>query len=169
MWQKFGLTLVVMGHLVSTPCWAQEEVQSGPTLTYDLGASTGSLNDSRYVEAQLGLNWFVQDWLIWRNAGFYRSVSSAEDYFGLDTSIRLRAQVGDGPLSLQVFGGPGLRFPSFGPVAPLAEGGLIVGLGGLRIGGGVRVIFNEWIAERGSEAAVNDVMYFLILSGGGIL
>ena len=106
---------------------------SGPTsFTYDIGFSAGSINNENYSELNLGLNYFIQPWLAWRNAFFYRSIDPKSQY-GLDTSLRLFGDIGSNKLGLTVFGGPGFRFITESKNAPFAEAGLVGHFGGLSL------------------------------------
>ncbi|MCM2281985.1 MAG: hypothetical protein NDI61_09085 [Bdellovibrionaceae bacterium] len=142
------------------------EASSPHRITYDLGVSSGTAGDQSYTEAQLGLNYFLHDWLAWRNALFGRFGSGIESAYGVDTSARTYVNVELAEASgLTLFGGPGWRFVTQGKQAPFAEAGLVLNLGGLNLGGGVKSVFNEFI-DRDAE---NDTQYFIILSGGGSL
>lgn len=135
----------------------------GFSLTYDLGVSMGSSGGRNYSEASLGLNAFIADWFVWRNAGFGRFADATETVYGLDSSARFMADVGDREMGLTAFVGPGYRFVTKGDSAPFAEAGLTVHAGGLSIGGGAKRVFNSAIR---SDAA-DDTQYFIILSGSG--
>ena len=136
-----------------------------PYFTYDLGGSSGTFNGSSYLEAQLGLNWFLKEWVIWRNSIFYRTSALQPRLFGLDSNIRLQAQIGNRDLNLRLFGGPGARITTQGQVLPLIETGAVVRLGGIQIGGGARFILHKWVGD----SETNDVMFFLIFGGSGRL
>ena len=140
---------------------------SGGRWLIDLSAATGEANNRTYSEANLGVNYYFSEWLAWRNAGFYRFVSEADDFYGLDSSARLRLRV---PLGLKsgftLFGGGGYRFPNIGRAAPLAEGGLILRVAGVSLGGGVRKIFTSVVDDRVEE---DELLYFIVLSGSARL
>jgi len=138
---------------------------SGPfglyALTFDLGLSTGAVNNVSYTEVNLGLNAYFKEWLAWRNALFGRFPSSGNTVYGLDSSVR-------GILHLPIltaFAGPGYRIANEDQSAPFAEAGLVLKLAGISVGGGVKSIMNSWVKAN----APNDTQYFLILSGGGSL
>ena len=137
---------------------------SGRRLTLDVGYSSGSSNGDSYSELNLGANYYLKTWLIWRNSGFSRNFSdeSREDNYGLDSSIRLNvvAEIAENA-RLRLFGGPGWRFASEGESPPFAEGGLTITASGITIGGGAKVILNEVIDEN----MPNDTQYFITLSG----
>jgi hypothetical protein len=134
-----------------------------PRFTYDLGASSGSVDGLTYTEIDLGLNTFFIDWLAWRNAVFYRFQSGASSVYGLDTSVRGVLGVGGRSLGMTLFAGPGFRFINQGQNAPFVEGGIIAKVAGLALGVGAKTIFNS-MASSGSP---DDHQIFLILSGGG--
>lgn len=147
----------------------------GFRLTYDIGASTGSTStaatattpatERTYSEASLGINAFFSNWFVWRNAGFGRFSTGVETVYGLDTSFRLMADVGDRQLGFTAFLGPGYRFVSNGDSAPFAEGGLNLHLGGLTIGGGAKRVFNTVTRP----SVPDETQYFVNLSGSGSL
>lgn len=134
-------------------------------ITFDLGASTGSIGDVTYTEAALGVNVYFYEWLAWRNAVFGRFQTGQETITGLDTSLRPILALGNGVLGLTAFGGPGYRFVSRGDHVPFLEGGLVFRLVGLSIGGGVKRLLTSAVRS----GAPNDTQYFLILAGGGRL
>lgn len=141
--------------------------RKGPIVTWDLGFSSGSAGDVNYSEATLGINTFFKEWIAWRNSVFYRFVSleGVDDFYGLDTMARLYHRVSFSRSSgLTLFGGPGYRFVNEGDNVPFAEGGLILQLGGLSLGGGVKSLFTTWV----NDDAEDDTQFFIILSGSGI-
>lgn len=144
-----------------------------PTLTYDLGGAAGTYVGQSYTEINLGLNWKLADYLVWRNAVFARMVSGADNLYGLDTSLRLQhyASSDDGRFGLGFFGGPGYRFSKTNASALFAEAGVQVKLGGINLGGGVKYFNypNPGNDGAGNKLPSNDTVYFLILSGGGTL
>lgn len=130
-------------------------------LTFDFGLSGGSVGGVSYAEANLGLNAYFAEWLAWRNAIFGRFPQTGQTTYGLDTSLRGILNV---PF-LTAFAGPGYRFVTEGGSAPLVEGGVVLKLGILAIGGGVKVVMTSW----SKSGAQNDTQYFVILGGGGSL
>lgn len=145
--------------------------QSKPTLTYDLGASTGTYNGYGYTEINLGLNWNLYDYLTWRNSFFSRSVQSLSSVSGLDSSARFSWDVSTdgGGLGLGVFAGPGVRFSKKENSATFVEAGLTVKLGGINIGGGFKTLFynSPGTDAAGDDLPKSDTGYFIVLSGGG--
>lgn len=141
------------------------EERSG-RITYDIGISSGSSNNISYTEANLGLNWWFHESFAWRNSFFGRFQTGLENIYGLDTSIRgsHTMELGEAS-SVNVFLGPGWRFVNKGKNAPIAEGGVVMRLGGLSIGGGVKAVFNK-VVDKSME---DDIQYFIILGGGGTL
>lgn len=144
-----------------------------PKLTYDLGGAAGTYVGQSYTEINLGLNWKLADYLVWRNAVFARMVSGADNLYGLDTSLRLQhyASSDDGQFGLGFFGGPGYRISKTNASAFFAEAGVQVKLGGINLGGGVKYFSypNPGNDSTGNKLPTNDTVYFLILSGGGTL
>lgn len=140
--------------------------------TYDLSASTGSQNDVTYTEINLGLNWRMQDWLVWRNALFSRQSTGASQVMGLDSSMRLTGdmQADNGAWGVNAFVGPGVRAGTQKHSAVFGEAGLVFRLGGLRIGAGAKSL--KYFEDRelnNVRIPKDETQYFLILGGGGAL
>ena len=183
--KSFNSFFVLLLILVTLPTHAQRrkavpklapadaETSDYPKFTYDLGVSVGSTNVTTngvtnsysYTEANLGLNTFFNPWLNWRNAAFGRFGSGLTSVYGLDTGARLGVSLDAGVAGIALFGGGGYRFVTQGTNAPFGEAGAQFSLAGLRLGGGVKVVFNSAV----TSGAPNDTQYFLILSGSGQL
>lgn len=169
--KRWLISLVGAG-LLSFPSFGSA-ASSGSRLSYDLGASAGSYNGSSYTELTLGLNWYAQDWLNWRNSIFTRQGSNLDSVQGLDSALLFQtsARTEGGGLGFDAFAGPGLRFATHSNNAIFGEAGLIFKLGGIRIGGGVKAL--NYSSDRedrsGDTLPKNDLQYFLILAGGGTL
>ena len=147
-----------------------QRTSASPTLTYDLGASAGSYNDSSYSEINLGLNWFFSKYLVWRNALFTRFGSNIDSASGLDTSGRLVYNFrANEDLSVGVFGGPGYRISSQENSGFFIEAGLMVRAMGLAVGLGVKSLTYDSPGHNanGTEKAKMDSTIFIILAGGG--
>ncbi len=145
---------------------AKAQEDDGVGITYDLGVSAGKdTADRSYTEANVGLN-LQKSWLAWRNSLFGRFVTGEENIYGLDSSIRgiLEDQTGE-TFGYHVFAGPGYRFVTKGQNLPFAEAGLVLRLGGISIGGGAKVFFNELVDKN----IKNETQYSIILGGGGRL
>ena len=143
-----------------------EAPADGSKLTYDISLSSGSVNNVNYSEVNVGLNYFLTEWLNWRNAGFSRFVSEGTDVYGIDSSVRIYSvtQVGEeGGLTL--FGGPGARVASEGDPTVFAEAGVVLNAAGLTFGFGGKTLFNKF----NDSNAENDTQYFIILAGAGSL
>ena len=162
-----------LGRGAAAPSPSSSDGDDGFHLTYDIGASTGSTRstsggvttDRTYSEASLGINAFFSNWFAWRNAGFGRFSTGVDTVYGLDSSFRLMADVGDRQLGASAFLGPGYRFVTNGDSAPFAEAGLTIHLAGLSIGGGAKRVFNTVIRPN----VPDDTQYFITLSGSGRL
>ena len=139
--------------------------------TYDIGIAGGQYgtdnngNSVSYIEGDLGLNLYFKDYLAWRNAIFGRFPSGQTNYFGLDSSVRAILNVGDQALGFTAFAGPGVRFPTLGPVAPFVEGGAVFKVAGLALGVGFKSILDSWV----KSGVGNDNQIFLIIAGGGAI
>ena len=134
-------------------------------MTFDIGGSFGSYGDQSYTELNLGLNTYFSEYFAWRNAVFGRFSQQSENIFGLDTSLRGIYSYGLGGTGFTAFAGPGYRFVNRGSSAPLLEGGLVLHLAGLSIGGGVKTVLTS-VVQSGVK---NDTQYFIILAGSGSL
>ncbi|MEZ0393225.1 MAG: hypothetical protein ACAH59_13480 [Pseudobdellovibrionaceae bacterium] len=142
-----------------------------PSFTYDLGASTGNYNNRSYTEIQLGLNWFLQEYFIWRNALFTRFGTGSESAAGLDTSARLNydSPGENGGLGLNVFAGPGYRISKTENTGVFGEAGITLRASGLAVGVGVKSIqYNSPGTDSlGRDLPKTDTSVFLILAAGG--
>jgi hypothetical protein len=158
----FGVSAAL---LVAAPSFAAGgSGGSSSQLSYDIGLVSGRVGNQNYTEAHFGLNYWLMDWLNWRNSVFGRFAN--ETAFGLDTTARYQQNI---PLtsatSLTMFAGGGYRFVSAGRSAPLIEAGIMANLGAVSIGVTARSILNS-VSNSGST---NDTQYMLVLSGGGTL
>jgi hypothetical protein len=140
-------------------------------MTYDLGASTGTYNSYSYSEITVGLNYYLTNFLIWRNALFTRMGTGVDSASGIDTSARFffDSQGEPGDFGFALFAGPGYRISNEKNSAFFAEGGAILKLGGLNIGGGVKsmIYANPGKDSRGNDLPKSDNILFIILGGGG--
>ncbi|RME14966.1 MAG: hypothetical protein D6797_07690 [Bdellovibrio sp.] len=129
----------------------------GGEFTYDFSVSGGQSGGDSYTEAQLGLNYFAQKWLAWRNALFARFPSIGSSSYGLDSSGRSYWTVDFSERSFLVsFLGSGIRFSSLGENHVFLEGGFTLHLASLTLGIGAKGFLGT-----------DDVQYFLVLAGGG--
>ncbi len=145
--------------------------QGRSNLTYDLSGGVGSYNGNSYTEIDVGLNWWMKDWLNWRNSVFTQFGSTINTVYGLDTALMVQGSLfteGRG-FGVDVFAGPGLRFASEDSNGAFGKAGLVLNLGGLRIGGGAQVTHYYSARKDKNDVKLPDdeVQYFIILSGGG--
>lgn len=172
MLSKFKMLFMFVTTLV-TACIAMARDYEEPTLTYDLGGAAGTYVGKSYTEINLGLNWKLTEYFVWRNAVFARMINGGENLYGLDTTARFQHKVSsdDGRFGLGFFGGPGYRFSKANASAFFAEGGVEIKLGGIHLGGGVKYFNypNPGTDSTGAKLPSDDTVYFLILSGGGAL
>lgn len=129
----------------------------------DLGASTGSTNTVSYFEINLGINYFIERWLIFRNAPFYRSQSGGDAAFGLDSSLDgvLEFELGE-VAKVQLLAGAGYRILNQGTSAPFVESGVGLAIGPLVLDLGMKRIFNELV----DKASSNEILYTIKATGG---
>lgn len=138
--------------------------KSSNQLTYDIGLVSGRVGNQNYTEAHFGLNFWLLDWLNWRNSVFGRFANVTA--FGLDSTARYQQDIGmTSSTSLTMFAGGGYRLVSAGRSAPLVEAGIMANLGSISVGVNARSILNS-VSDSGST---NDTQWMLVLAGGGSL
>ncbi len=123
---------------------------------FDGGGSVGSSNRGSFYEINLGVSYFVTEWLIWRNAPFFRFQSGATNSFGLDSSVRGQySPPVAAEFSPTLMVGAGFRFINTGSHAPFAEAGLGLRVSDIQIQLGVK-----YIAGKLLDANVEDEVIF---------
>lgn len=144
---------------------------SHPTFTYDVSASSGTENSNTYSEVKLNLNWYLTDWLNWRNGVFTRFGSNIQSVSGLDSAVLAAYDVKNdsGTLGFQIFAGPGVRVASADNSAATAEAGVIFTLGGIKLGGGAKYLSYFKTREDQNNVVLpkDETQYFIVLAGGG--
>jgi len=144
---------------------------SHPTFTYDVMASSGTENNNTYNELKLNLNWYVTDWLNWRNGVFTRFGTNVQSVSGLDSAMLATFDMSNDANTLGVlaFAGPGVRFASANSNAATAEAGVIFKLGGLQLGGGAKYLsyFSTRKDTQNLDLPKDETQYFIVLAGGG--
>ena len=142
-----------------------------PTFTYDVSASSGTENSKTYSELKLGLNWYLTDWLNWRNAIFTRFGSNIKSTNGLDSSLLASYEIINDTrtLGVQAYVGPGVRIASEDNNAATATAGVIFTLGQIRVGGGAQYLsyFKTRKDTVGADLPKDETQYFVVLAGGG--
>lgn len=150
--------------LFATP-WAQAYV------TYDVSGTSGTREDKTYTEAHLGLNWYVNDWFIWRNSVFSRFGDDYPTVYGLDTEtlFKVDAYTQKRNLGVEFYIGPGARFASENYNAGFGKAGITFQLAGIRLGGGVQALYylEDRFDNEGNLLKKDEVQTFITLSGGG--
>lgn len=157
--RKNGVKRVIIGAVAialsagaggMSPLMAQE---SYPAFSYDAGAGSGVSGDGAFFEFQAALNTQFMPWLTWRNSGFYRNESEADDFFGVDTSLLSGRTIQLGrQTSLRPQAGAGYRFTSQAHNAPFLEGGVTFDAGDFAINANVKYVFYDLVGgERGDE------------------
>lgn len=176
---KHNHCILLVGILIlgASSAWGQRRSRVAPTgetrshMTYDLGASTGSYNGYSYSEITLGLNWYMSDYLVWRNAAFSRFGSQVDSALGVDTSLRFiyDTKADRDSVGVTVFGGPGYRLSSEKYSGYFLEGGALLKFGGLSLGGGIKSITYTSPGKKadGTDNPKTDSVLFIILAGGG--
>lgn len=142
-------------------------------LTYDVSGSQSNQNGRTYQELNLGLNWFLSDWLIFRNSAFQRQSQDQDTVYGLDSSMRLQhsLQNDENTLGVKVFGGPGVRIASEKSNAYFGEAGVGIRLGGINLTAGVKSLqYSERrLDSNGNKLPSTENQIFIGISGGGSL
>ncbi len=145
--------------------------KEGAEFKYDVTASSGKYNDTSYTELNLGLNWQMGDWWVWRNAAFHRFGSGMDSTTGLDTSLRVGSNVttDDGSLGVEMFVGPGYRFANNNSNALFGEAGLGFKIAGIYLGVGAKSLYYTQTRtdSNGKDLSKNDTQVFLVVGGGG--
>lgn len=170
--------LLAAGIFISVnPVWARTMPairslpSTHPTFSYDVSAASGTENGNSYSEIKLNLNWYLTDWLNWRNGVFSRFGSYVESVSGLDSSLLATYETNSesGALGLRAFVGPGVRLASKNNSAATAEAGVIFKLGGIQIGGGAKYLSYFKTREDQLQQALpkDETQYFIVLAGGG--
>lgn len=165
--------------LIGSNAWAQRKslptipkvTTSKKTFTYDVSASTGTNNGKSYSEINLGLNAYLADWINWRNAIFSRQGAGIKTVQGLDSSLLLGWQVfnQERDLGFQAYIGPGLRFATDKNNAAIADAGVILTLGGIKLGAGAKALsyFEKREDLSGDQLKPSEIQYYFVVSGGG--
>ncbi len=160
---KAILSLILIGSMA--------QASDQPTLSYDLGVSTGSQGNRNYSEIQLGLNWNFFDSLTWRNSLFNRSGVDIDSVSGLDSSVLFKfdSQPDEQGIGFSIFAGPGIRISNTENTGVFGEAGAAVKAAGLSIGGGIKTIqySSPGRDSTGRDLSKNDTVVFLILAGSG--
>lgn len=142
-------------------------------ITYDVSGSQTTINDKTYQELNVGINWYLSNWLSWRNSAFQRQAQDEKTVYGLDTSFRLQKEwLNDSKtLGFKVFGGPGARIASERYNAYFGEAGVGFRLGGIQLSGGVKSYRYAHSREdnNGVKLPRNENHVFVTISGGGTL
>lgn len=169
----FVLVCSVLSFAQKKSVQSQKSHSESGALTWDLGASVGSYAGASYSQIDLGLNWRLNDYLTWRNDLFSRFGNTANQASGLDSSLRFEynGQSDGGGIGYRLFAGPGVRISTAANTGYFAEAGTTLRIGGLNIGGGVKVIqyTTPGRDSTGQTLSPSDVSYFLIFSGGGVM
>ncbi|MEK2646428.1 hypothetical protein [Bdellovibrio sp. BCCA] len=155
--------MMICGMAVSS--WAQSRV------TYDLSGASGTRDDESFSEIHLGLNWYIHDWLNWRNSIFTQFGTDINTVYGLDTAalFNWEAYTQGRGLGIELFAGPGLRFATEDSNAVFGKAGITFGLGGLRLGGGIQAFhyFEDRHDKQDRILNKDETQYFITVSGGG--
>lgn len=145
--------------------------QPGSRFTYDASGSSGTRDGSSYSEVHLGLNWYMDDWFNWRNSIFTQFGANIKTVSGLDSEALFKFDVytENRGLGLEFYAGPGVRLADQKSNAVFGKAGLTLGLGGLRIGGGIQALhyLEDRIDSNNNMLNKDEVQTFITLSGGG--
>lgn len=153
------------------PKMPRMEKSSGLGLRYDVSGSSGTYNGESYSEINLGLNYQISNWWLWRNALFQRFGSNIQTVTGLDSSVRFGSRIdSQSGAGIDFFIGPGVRLASQSANAYFAEAGIGFRLGGLYLGVGYKYLqyFSPGNVS-GITLPKNDSQLFFAVGGGGNL
>lgn len=171
-----GRLFILCAFIFSLSAQAQKGTRSYSSgkslLTYDLGASSGSYNGASYSEINLGINYNFADSFTWRNSAFKRFGSNTTNEAGLDSTIRYNMDFRDeNREGVNIFFGPGVRVATEKKSAALAEAGIQISFGGLRVGGGAKYLhyFDPGSNSANVTLPKDETQYFITLAGGGNL
>jgi hypothetical protein len=144
---------------------AQKGTAESPSFkrfSIDIGGSSNFSGTSGAYEANLGINFFILEWLVFRNAPFYRMQTGLSAQYGLDSSLqgRYSVQVIEG-VTPNVQLGAGYRLINSGTSAPFFEGGAGINVKGLQVGATAKLLLNSAVAN----GASNEVLYSVNFSG----
>ncbi|NUN06926.1 MAG: hypothetical protein HUU57_14335 [Bdellovibrio sp.] len=162
--QKNLLSLIFISALVLTST-------AHAKVTYDLTGSSGTRDGESFSEIHLGLNWYLSDWLNWRNSVFTQFGTKIKEVYGLDSEALFswEAYTSARDLGIELFAGPGVRMASEKSNAAFGKAGVTFAVAGLRLGGGVQAL--HYLEERqdkdGRTLPKDEVQTFITLSGGG--
>jgi len=142
-----------------------------PRWTYSVGAAVGSDQLGNYTEVQLGASWYQNSWLSWHNVLFSKFGEDYDSVFGLDTSIRgeLNLPAERSKFGVQFYAAPGARFATRDNAAGFIEGGVVVKLAALYVGGTVKQFYYMQDREDrfGRNLPREETQTAFILAGGG--
>lgn len=139
--------------------------------SYDLSGASGTRYGESYSEVHLGLNYYPNKYLNWRNSVFSQFGSQIDAVYGLDSAALFNySQYNQNrSLGIELYAGPGMRLATEKANAGFGKAGITFSVGGLRIGGGVQGFhyLEERVDNQGRVLPQNETQYFVILSGGG--
>lgn len=115
--------------------------------TYNASVTTGKMEflgegKESFTESQVGLTYAFNPTLSIQATAIARFVENDENYYGGQVVVPVSSRLLSNQLSLRAYLAPGFRVLR-GYEAPIMEGGVSVGLSGIRLGLGYRAIFNE--------------------------
>jgi hypothetical protein len=167
---KYKLTMFVACFLLSSTLAFAEKAS---TVSYDISGGSGTRDGVSYSEIHLGLNWFIQDYLNWRNSLFTQFGDKINTVYGLDSAALFNTEFynSNRNLGLELYAGPGVRMASENSNAVFGKAGLVFALGGIRLGGGVQALhyFETRRETNGTAMPLDEVQTFITISGGGTL
>jgi hypothetical protein len=135
---------------------------SYPKFTFDVNFSLGTNTFGSFYELQAGINTYFNSWLSWRNAPFYRFLST-NSAFGVDTSFRAQTLLPLEIFSPQLLAGVGYRFITLGGSAPFVEAGISTPGTKLFVSFTAKLVLNTLVGT----ATDNQFLWGFGVSGGG--
>jgi hypothetical protein len=133
-------------------------------LTFDIGGSSNFSNGSQAIEGHVGINYYLQRWLVWRNSPFFRSQSGLDTQFGLDSSLegQVSYKLDDDIIPNARLGGGYRLINAAGSSAPFVEGGIGANIKGVGISASAKHILHSVV----SSGATNETLFSFGFSGG---
>jgi hypothetical protein len=154
-----------------TSLFAFSSKESDSRFTYDISGSQSRVDGRSFQEINLGLNWYLQDWLVWRNAAFQRQGDTIDTVYGLDSSLRLQEEwlTDNRVFGVRAFAGPGVRLASSDSNAEFAEAGIGFKLGGVTLGVGAKALHYFQTRKDNNDVTLpkDENQIFLTIAGGG--
>jgi hypothetical protein len=168
----FFLSLSALSVCAEAQSRPRRQVGEPPLLSWDLAGAFGSFSGYSYSEIDVGLNYRFMPPFVWRNVAWDRIASAPVSAQGLDSSVRyeLFSSLPDTSVGFRFYAGPGLRIATTNYSGYFGEAGVLLRMGGLNVGLGLKVI-NYFTPGKDPNTNLTlpsqDTMVLVTLAGGG--